>query len=276
MLGIDLERPENWNGRMAGPLAEDASITGHWGGGPNTAGEDLEPETPPLTWAQKVAVMVGRLKRVLRIWHRYHVESKGNRAIAYDFAISRWGRIAVVLRGWRDNGGQWGRINHHTAAIVFVLGFGQKIGRGAWRMFGALWFAAGAQDAPSPDQHLAEIAAGGYPEGIKAHRHWNLHPETESGTSCCGDQNSAKLLRQYPARALPELVEGSKGRYVRLFTARLSELGYLSQPRRKITGWVAGRIVLAQIANPGCGRVDGTVDRDTWATIGKLNAVPML
>lgn len=272
ILGKDLETNAGWKtGRIAAPLADDASLTGHWGGGANIAGEDIE--VPEMTWREKLLYVLGKVKTTLRGWLRYH-EGKGFATIAYTFWISRWGRSAGVLRGWRQNGGQWGDVNKHTAAIVFVLGLGQTIQRGAWRMFAAFWFAAGAPD--TPDDTTAQIAAGKFPGGMRAHRHWNGHPQSKSTTSCCGNDHSAKLAAEYPATKLPRLKVGmvrNRGRWVRLWNARMVELGFLPEMVRRYNWKAEAATIAMQKANPDCGRRDGVVDAQSWRTGGKLVAV---
>lgn len=272
LLGKDLEKSANWKNGMSSPLLSDASITAHHGGGPNQAGEEIE--EPQLTWRQKMLITLGRVKSVLRSWLAYH-ESKGWTTIAYDFCVSKHGRIIGVLRGWRRNAGQWGEINSHTAAVVYVLGLGQSVSNGGWQALGALWFAAGAQSTPV--DRFAQINAGKFPGGIHGHRFWNYHPETQSMTSCPGDERAEEILARRPEESLPRLkyrkVRLKRGRWVRLFNARLVELGYLSKVSRTFGEPSRLATIEMQKRNLSCWRTDGIVDTQTWRTCGKLAAV---
>ena len=274
LLGKDLEDPANWKKGMTSDLVDDASATLHHGGGPNRAGEPIE--EPELTWQQKLAISLGRVKGVLRSWLRYH-EGKGWTTIAYGFCVSKYGRIIGVLRNWRRNAGQWGDINKHTASIVAVLGVGQRLAQGGWRALGMLWFAMGAPE--TPENRHAQIRAGLYPSGLHCHRNWNSHPESKSTTSCPSDERAKAIEARRAQHALPRLkfrgkrLMSRRGKFVRLFTARLVELGYLVEPSNVFNRVVRRATILAQSHNLGCGRFDGVVNLDTWTTIGKMTAI---
>jgi hypothetical protein len=246
VLPVDLDDPAVFNH----PRLEDgASLTTHWGGGPNEAGWPIE--EPEMTFLQKMAVEFGRVKRVLTSWHNYH-RSRGMAAIAYCVAVTpRFGRI-IRLRGYRWNGGQWGSINHETLAHVFVLGYGQYPTRQAWRSLGLIWFAMGG-----PDHY--------------GHRDWNNDPRTQTTTTCPGDDIWRAIHAGEPIKALGVLRyrAGVKmhGITVKAATLRLTELGYLHGKQRRFLLNVHNAVKAFQVDKHLT--VDGIVGPATWKALAK-------
>ncbi len=250
MLPVDLDDPAVWH---RSDLPADHSITVHWGGGPNIAGDSL-PEEPEMTLREKIAVTMGLVRRVLTGWHRYHVVSRGMSAIAYCTAIPiRYSRV-VRLRGHRVNGGQWGSINQETHAVVFVLGAGQYPGRAAWRTLGMIWF------------------CGGGPM-VWGHRDWNDDRRTQTTTYCPGNRIWQGIIDRKYVTALGRLRKRRNGtfpggRRVRMLTGKLQELEYLDRQYH----WyrrVVRRAVEDFQWNYGLDE-DGVVGPVTWAALAKV------
>lgn len=249
VLPDDLDTPAGYAyGVLPDRLEGDQiSLTVHWGGGPNPAGEEL----PPGSWRERFTVSLGRVKSVLRSWHAYHL-SKGWQAIAYCVAIGpRFGHL-VKLRGWRRNAGQWSSINAETFACVFVLGSGQYPGRAAWRSLGLLWLAMGGPT-------------------VKGHRDWNSDPRTQSPTSCPGDEITLSLRAGKYIEALGVLRCGTVwrpvGKAVKAATAVLARLGYLERRQRLYRRHVARAVERFQ-ADHGL-TVDGAVGPRTWEALAE-------
>lgn len=240
MIGVDLENPQVWT-RPA--VTDYQFLSVHWGGGANPAGWPIE--EPALTFAQKVAVQIGRVGRVLRSWLAYH-KSKGMSTIAYSTWVdSLFGRLGK-LRGHRYNGGQWHRINTITHALVLVMGFGQKASRLAWRTVGLVWFCSGGPR-------------------VVGHRFFNDWPETEGPTACPGDENSAIIERRGYIDALGVLARGSRGKVVRAATLKLARLRYLDRMRSRYTSEVAEAVRTFQLVHhlP----MDGKIGPATWMAL---------
>jgi hypothetical protein len=208
MIPMDLDDPQVW---VRPPITDFRFLVVHWGGGPNPAGEPVE--EPGLTFAEKVAVELGRCKTVLTAWMHYHMQSRGMSTIAYSTAVpAHYGPI-IRLRGHRFNGGQWGSINQITHAVVLIMGFGQTASRRAWQNVGLIWFAGGAPQ-------------------VVGHRFFNDWPQTQTTTTCPGDENSRIIADKGYVTALGRLRwrpggAYSRGRRVRAITCKLIDLGLL-------------------------------------------------
>jgi hypothetical protein len=247
MLGVDLDDPKVWS--RPAVIDPDFYLTVHWGGGPNLAGWPVE--EPALTSAQKLAVLLGRCKTVLRGWMAYH-RSKGMSTIAYSTWVSVWGQLGR-LRGHRANGGQWGSINTITHALVLVMGLGQKASKRAWQTVGLVWFCAGAPR-------------------VVGHRFFNDWPQTQTTTSCPGDENAQIIADEGYVTALGRLrhrkAGSSRGRRVRAVTLKLTELGMLDGMRSRYSAEVGHSVAKFQGAYYVNDRL-GTVGPNTWRALAK-------
>ncbi len=245
MLTMDLDNPAIW---YRPPIVDYQFLVVHWGGGPNSAGWPIE--EPELTFWQKVAVQLGRVKAVLAVWLPYHI-SRGMSTIAYSTWVdSLFGRIGR-LRGHRYNGGQWGSINQITHAVVLVMGFGQTATRRAWQSVGLIWFCSGAPQAVG-------------------HRFFNDWPQTQTTTSCPGDENSEVINEERYVGALGRLRWrpaglASKGRRVRAVTLNLTKLRYLDRMRSRYTPDVESAVREFQIIHSL--KVDGIIGPVTWKAL---------
>lgn|GEM_PF-5801387 len=246
MLGEDLDDPAVfYRPEVTDP---DYYLTVHWGGGPNPAGGPIE--EPGLTRRQRLAFQLGRVKGVLRAWHSYH-KSKGWPAIGYSTWVdSLFGQLGR-LRGHRWNGGQWGTINHITHALVLVMGLGQRASRLAWRTVGLVWFCAGGPR-------------------VVGHRFFNDWPESQTTTSCPGDENSQVIADEGYVAALGVLrhrkAGSSRGRRVRAVTLKLTMLGLLDGMRSRFTVEVAAAVGVFRAVYGVPGR-RGVVDGPVWRAL---------
>lgn len=241
---LNYDDPDAWNAPSP-PRSHDWWII-HWGGGPNPGGSpDFEPE---LTLTERIRAHVGVCASVLRGWEAYHL-SKGWRGIAYNYAVDPvFGRL-FRLRGWHQNGGQYGHWNAESLAVVFVLGYGQYPSRRAWRTFGCLWV-----EHPAP---------------VIPHRWTNVDTPAEYQTSCPGDEISAAVYRQEWIRRLGTLRLRRlrvRGQRVRSLTARLAALGYLDRVYPKYARLVADAVRVFQ-QDRGLPST-GVVDAATWQALG--------
>ncbi len=243
MLTMDLDNPAVW---WRPPIIDYQYLVVHWGGGPNSAGWPIE--EPELTFWQKVAVQLGRVKAVLAVWLPYHI-SRGMSTIAYSTAVdSLYGRI-IRLRGHKSNGGQWGSINTITHAVVLVMGFGQVATRRAWRSVGLIWFASGAPK-------------------VVGHRFFNSWPQTQTQTTCPGDLNSQMISDEGYITALGLLhrrIVASHGVTVRAATTKLAKLRYLDRMRSRYTPDVEQAVREFQIIHSL--KVDGIIGPATWKAL---------
>ena len=96
----------------------------HYGGGANPAG------TAPYSRESEMAV--------LRAWENWHVNGRGWRAVAYNYAVGQTGTI-YVGRGEHCNGGQYGDWNRTSRAVVCILGGDQRPSVQMRRSLARLW-----------------------------------------------------------------------------------------------------------------------------------------
>ncbi|KKL18404.1 hypothetical protein LCGC14_2475840, partial [marine sediment metagenome] len=89
-ITVDYDQPD-WgssrvygDGDLSGLWVPDKVVV-HWGGAPG----------PPITKAGE--------RRLLRGWQRFHIESRGWRDIAYNYAVGNSGTL-YRLRGWNPSG----------------------------------------------------------------------------------------------------------------------------------------------------------------------------
>ncbi len=248
-LGVDLDDPKVWSRpEVTDP---DYYLTVHWGGGPNQAGWPIE--EPGLTLGQKIAFQLGRCKNVVRGWLRYHI-SRGQSTIAYSTGVDSLFGMLFRFRGHRWNGGQWGSINGITHALVLVMGFGQRVFRRAWQTIGMVWF------------------CGGGPRTV-GHRFFNDWPETQTTTSCPGDEISALIAAEHYITALGRLrhrkVGSSRGRLVRAVTVKLTELAFLGGMKSRYTVEVEGAVEAFQQRYFVTGDKPGVVGFNTWKALAE-------
>jgi len=248
IVGVDLDDPAVWSHP---PIEDYRYLSVHWGGGANIAGWPIE--EPALTLGQKMAVQLGRIRSVLKGWLAYH-KSKGMSTIAYctwvDILFGRIGR----LRGHRFSGGQWGSINGIAHALVLVMGFGQKASRKAWQAVGLVWFCSGGPQ-------------------VVGHRFFNDWSETQTTTSCPGDENSKIIADEGYIGALGVLRYrplglSSKGRCVKAATLKLAELGYQLRPSRNYGKLAQSVVIDFQINHDGL-IPDGRVGPSTWKALAR-------
>ena len=239
-LGVNLEDPDVWD---RPDITDYQYIVVHWGGGPNDAGWPIE--EPALKWHEKVAVQLGRVFRVLRVWMAWH-KSRGMSTIAYSTWVdSLYGRIGK-LRGHRANGGQWGSINSITHAVALVMGFGQKCGRQGWEAVGLIWF-----------------CSGGPP--VVGHRFFNDWSQTQTTTTCPGDENSRLIAEGEYVRALGTLRLLSRGRRVKAASLKLVRLGLLDKMYGVYRPKVKAAVRVFQSSHGLT--VDGLCGPETWRSL---------
>lgn len=247
-VGVDLDNPKVWS---RPPVTDYRYLVVHWGGGPNPAGQPVE--EPSMTGAQKWAVILGRCKTVLRSWHGYHVKSRGMSAIAYSTGVPVWGKAIFRLRGHRYNGGQWGTQNTISHALVLIMGLGQKATGWAWRMVGLVWFCSGGPE-------------------VVGHRFFNSWPQTQTKTTCPGDQNAALIADERHIRALGRFTNRTqRGVAVKAATLKLARLGYLDRLYRRYRPKVRRAVEQFQQDHP---TVDepGVLGPSTWRMLARTES----
>jgi len=255
-----MDWPNPWTGTVSTPtwlINEQVQwLFLHHGGGANPGGDLVE--EPGLTFAQRVAVNLGVVRGVLRIWEQYHVQSRGMRGIAYDAGITQYGRY-IRFRGWRANGGQWGntanRWNSTSFAVVWVGGEGQTMSQMAWRMLGRVWVEA----------------SFGLPKGralkLRPHNYTNLD---SPATSCPGVERTRLVYAEEHIRALgvwrvrkvPQA-----GRPVRTLTRGLQIMGFYGRIQSRYTKQVAAAVRRFQ-QDAGV-PVDGVCGPVTWRLLAE-------
>ncbi len=114
------------DGDLSGLWVADKGI-GHWGG-----------KTIPPT-------LHVNCRRILRGWQRYHINSKGWRDIAYNYAFCNHG-VTIRCRGWNPSGATSGDFegdgipeNNEAVAIVWIGGSGGQMTDLAFEAAGQLW-----------------------------------------------------------------------------------------------------------------------------------------
>lgn len=251
MLGVDLDDPKVWDRPKV--VDPDYYLVVHWGGGPNIAGWPVE--EPGLTAMQKLLLLLGRCKTVLRGWLAWHTRIVNGQqvmsTIAYSTAVDSQRGSLIRLRGHRHNGGQWGSQNRISHALVLIMGFGQTATRRAWQTVGLVWF------------------CGGGPR-VVGHRFFNTWPESKTTTSCPGDENSRLIAEEKYVRALGTLTYGSPvsvGRRVRAVSLKLGSLGYACPRRRLYRGDVARAVADFKAQNGIVEGRPGRVGFHTWKAL---------
>ncbi len=125
MIDVDYDQPD-WkstriygDGGLSGLWVPDKVVI-HWGG----------LTVPPVTKAGE--------RRLLRGWQRFHIDSRGWRDIAYNYAVGNSG-ATYRLRGWNPSGATSGdfegdgiRENNEAVACVWLGGAGGRISAKAY------------------------------------------------------------------------------------------------------------------------------------------------
>jgi len=130
---VDLVSPSGWGARVDydqeawRPWMPDKWVI-HWGGGGPYRLDSVEQEMA-----------------LLRGWERYHIDSRGYRGIAYNYAVGQSG-TAYRLRGENQSGATAGDIddddireNVEGVAVVFMVGPGQSVSVKALETFQKMW-----------------------------------------------------------------------------------------------------------------------------------------
>lgn len=129
---MDFVSPKEWGAMkdydswQSGHWSPDKWVV-HYGGGPNYAGDPAKASEKGFEFPSREAEM-----QVLRSWERWHVNGRGWRGIAYNYAIGQSG-TAYRLRGERQAAATKGDYepdgipeNYEARAVVFILGGDQK------------------------------------------------------------------------------------------------------------------------------------------------------
>ena len=116
----------------------------HYGGGPNYAGDAVKAAEKGYSFPSREAEMA-----VLRSWERWHVNGRGWKGIAYNYAIGQSGTV-YRLRGENQAAATKGDYepdgipeNQEARAVVFILGGDQVPTDAALDAFKRLYFEMG-------------------------------------------------------------------------------------------------------------------------------------